>query len=96
MYTNLLVHSYVDAQLQTSRRFDAAGIERDHPELFVPVPRRRSSSSSSLASMSSQKDDSIMPEGQLRYWTAEMCSRSPQLFDFVVTVSANRFHRKYL
>ena len=27
------------------------------------------------------------PEGQLRYWTAEMCSRSPHLFDFVVTVS---------
>ncbi|THG93175.1 hypothetical protein EW026_g7988, partial [Hermanssonia centrifuga] len=80
---------YVDAQLQTSRRFDAAGIERDHPELFVPVPRRRSSSSSSLASMSSQKDDSIMPEGQLRYWTAEMCSRSPQLFDFVVTLGGD-------
>ncbi|KAJ3526772.1 hypothetical protein NM688_g8220 [Phlebia brevispora] len=49
---------YVDAQLKTSRRFDAAGIERDHPELFVPVPRRRSSSSSSLASMASNGCDS--------------------------------------
>lgn len=25
-------------------------------------------------------------EGQLRYWTNEMCTKSPQLFDFVVTV----------
>ena len=34
---------YVDAQLQSSRRFDAAGIERDHPELFEPFPYRRGS-----------------------------------------------------
>ena len=26
------------------------------------------------------------PEGQLRYWTSDMCSNSPHLFDFVVTV----------
>jgi hypothetical protein len=26
-------------------------------------------------------------EGQLRYWTSEMCSRNAHLFDFVVTVS---------
>ena len=25
-------------------------------------------------------------DGQLRYWTAEMCTKSPHLFDFVVTV----------
>lgn len=25
-------------------------------------------------------------EGQLRYWTNEMCSKSPHLFDYVVTV----------
>ena len=25
-------------------------------------------------------------EGQLRYWTPDMCSRSPHLFDFVITV----------
>ncbi len=25
-------------------------------------------------------------EGQLRYWTSDMCSHSPHLFDFVVTV----------
>ena len=81
-------HRYVDHQLKTSRRFDAAGMEKDHPQLFVPIPRRRSSSSSSLASMSSSQGDAEMPEGQLRYWTADMCSRSPHLFDFVVTVRA--------
>lgn len=79
---------YVDAQLRSSRRFDAAGIEKDHPEVFVPIkPRRRSSSGSSLASSSSTTDEAPpVPEGQLRYWTAEMCSQSPHLFDFVVTV----------
>ncbi|GJE97405.1 ATP-NAD kinase [Phanerochaete sordida] len=81
---------YVDNQLKTSRRFDAAGMEKDHPELFIPVPRRRSSSSSSLASMaSSTKSDTSMPEGQLRYWTSEMCSRQPHLFDFVVTLGGD-------
>ncbi|KAI0045282.1 ATP-NAD kinase [Auriscalpium vulgare] len=86
---------YVDHQLRTSRRFDAAGIEREHPELFVPSPRRRSSSSNSLSStstLSSSKDEhgsSLNGEGQLRYWTAEMCSRSPNLFDFVVTLGGD-------
>jgi NAD+ kinase len=83
-------HSYVDNQLRDSRRFDADGIERDHPELFIPFPRRRSSSSNSLSSMSSSstnKDEPYIKEqGQLRYWTSDMCNRSPHLFDFVVTV----------
>jgi len=81
--------SYVDHQLRTSRRFDAAGLQRDHPELLLPFPRRRSSSSNSLSSTStgtSSRDDSTNEEGQLRYWTADMCTRSPHLFDFVVTV----------
>jgi NAD+ kinase len=26
-------------------------------------------------------------EGQLRYWTNDMCRKSPHLFDFVITVS---------
>ncbi|KAH9924922.1 uncharacterized protein B0H18DRAFT_1085391 [Fomitopsis serialis] len=43
---------YVDAQLKASRRFDAAGIERDHPELFVPFPRRRESGSSTHSAAS--------------------------------------------
>ncbi|KAI0066155.1 ATP-NAD kinase [Artomyces pyxidatus] len=83
---------YVDHQLRTSRRFDAAGIERDHPELFVPFPRRRSSSNNSLSSVSTVSNDGHTTsgeEGQLRYWTAEMCSRSPHLFDFVVTLGGD-------
>ena len=78
--------SYVDNQLRTSRRFDAAGLERDHPELFVSFPRRRSSSSTSVSSASSSNGESGREEGQLRYWTADMCSHSLHLFDFVVTV----------
>lgn len=80
---------YVDAQLQYSKRFDVDGIEREYPEFFQPLPKRRSSSSS-LASGQSSSDlysDQTREEGQLRYWTADMCSRSPHLFDFVVTVS---------
>ncbi|KAH7888356.1 hypothetical protein F5I97DRAFT_1804398 [Phlebopus sp. FC_14] len=84
---------YVDHQLRTSRRFDAAGIERDHPELFLPFPRRRSSSSNSLSSLSSssasQDEFHGHHEGQLRYWTSDMCSRSPHLFDFVVTLGGD-------
>ncbi|KAH9024243.1 ATP-NAD kinase [Lactarius hengduanensis] len=83
---------YVDHQLRTSRRFDAAGLERDHPELFVPFPRRRSSSSTSVSSTStplSSTDEPRHEEGQLRYWTADMCSRSPHLFDFVVTLGGD-------
>lgn len=81
---------YVDHQLRTSRRFDAAGLERDHPELFISFPRRRSSSSTSVSSTSvSSQDESRHEEGQLRYWTADMCSHSPHLFDFVVTLGGD-------
>ena len=126
--------SYVDSQLRTSKRFDAAGIKAEPPELFEPVehpvkPAHRSNSvvSSSGASVSSAASSTAsdagtsapagadghlngngyasgngtssgsasgswrhhhqQPEGQLRYWAAEMCSRTPHLFDFVVTVS---------
>ncbi len=85
--------SYVDAQLKMSRRFDAAGLAREHPEFFAPFSKRRTSSSSSVHSGSgmtnghSGSDNHSQPEGQLRYWTAEMCNKSPHLFDFVVTVS---------
>lgn len=84
---------YVDAQLRTSRRFDAAGIQRDHPELFEPLPNRRGAygSTSSSPSSSSGREDNTAPSehGQLRYWTAEMCSASPHLFDFVVTLGGD-------
>lgn len=82
------IFSYVDNQLRHSRRFNAQGIEQDHPELFVPFPRRRTSSSTSLSSMTSLSEEFYLKEeGQLRYWTMDMCSHSPHLFDFVVTVS---------
>ncbi|KAJ7188478.1 ATP-NAD kinase-like domain-containing protein [Mycena filopes] len=82
---------YVDNQLRHSKRFDAEGIQRDHPELFVPVSRRRTSSSTSLASLpSTYKDEFNAKEmGQLRYWTSDMCSQSPHLFDFVVTLGGD-------
>lgn len=78
----------MDSQLRQSKRFDAEGIKRDHPELFVPFPRRRASSNQSISSMTSastNKEEN--EEGQLRYWTSRMCSQTPHLFDFVVTVS---------
>ncbi|GJJ06295.1 hypothetical protein Clacol_000486 [Clathrus columnatus] len=85
---------YVDAQLRTSKRFDAEGIERDYPELFVPSPKRRSSSNTSLSSLSAEKMERDRPKderghGLLRYWTSEMCSRNPELFDFVVTLGGD-------
>ncbi|KAJ6558565.1 ATP-NAD kinase-like domain-containing protein [Mycena vulgaris] len=81
---------YVDNQLRNSKRFDAEGIERDHPELFITVPRRRNSSSTSLASVPSYKEEFNSKEtGQLRYWTSDMCSQSPHLFDFVVTLGGD-------
>ncbi|KAF7315295.1 NAD+ kinase [Mycena indigotica] len=81
---------YVDHQLRASKRFDAEGIQRDHPELFVPVQRRKSSSSTSLPSMAVYKEEQNLKEtGQLRYWTSDMCSHSPHLFDFVVTLGGD-------
>ncbi|KAK0195236.1 ATP-NAD kinase-like domain-containing protein [Armillaria mellea] len=83
---------YVDNQLRHSRRFDAESIERDHPELFVPFPRRRTSSSTSLSSLVSAQPKEelyLKEEGQLRYWTSQMCSQSPHLFDFVITLGGD-------
>ncbi|KAF5351997.1 hypothetical protein D9756_007404 [Leucocoprinus leucothites] len=83
---------YVDSQLRHSKRFDAEGIQRDHPELFDPFPRRRTSSNRSSPGASSNggsgTEDSC-DEGQLRYWTSSMCSHSPHLFDFVVTLGGD-------
>lgn len=92
---------YVDAQLQTSKRFDAAGLQREYPHLFAPMARQRSSSSasvntlshisafSSTTSMGEAAKQATNGEGQLRYWTSELCSATPHLFDFVITVSPN-------
>ncbi|KAG8917902.1 hypothetical protein FRC00_013075, partial [Tulasnella sp. 408] len=84
---------YVDHQLRTSKRFDAAGIERDFPDYFRPQPRRFSSMSgySMGSTTDSESVSSSAPkdEGQLRYWTTDMCSKSPHLFDFVVTLGGD-------
>lgn len=77
---------YVDSQLRKSRRFDAEGIKKDHPELFAPFPRRRGSSTSYSSSSDYNGGEN---EGQLRYWTPSMCSKSPHLFDFVVTLGGD-------
>ncbi|GAA5895369.1 hypothetical protein JCM8208_005991 [Rhodotorula glutinis] len=130
---------YVDSQLQKSKRFDAAGLQRENPELFRPLPHRRYSRTSSSASLATdaqprrdgvhtpgavrgggaltpltmtnlseallKRNSSISSssgeahaakrnvhdpdEGQLRYWTNEMCRKSPHLFDFVVTLGGD-------
>ncbi|PWZ01913.1 ATP-NAD kinase, partial [Testicularia cyperi] len=92
--TGLIV--YVDSQLKQSKRFDAEGIRRDHPQLFDCRPKRTPSMSSSLSSNASthengnswgQRSEGV--NNQLRYWNADMCSRSPHLFDFVVTLGGD-------
>ncbi|GAA6059017.1 hypothetical protein JCM10212_001242 [Sporobolomyces blumeae] len=137
---------YVDTQLKKSKRFDAPGIEQDHPELFRPYPsgRRYSRTSSSASLVTDAGGNSFHPrrssgastpggngitplsmtnlneallkrnnsvssqsgasekseahparkgeegkEGQLRYWTNEMCRKSPHLFDFVITLGGD-------
>ncbi|KAG8911952.1 hypothetical protein FRC01_005384, partial [Tulasnella sp. 417] len=84
---------YVDHQLRTSKRFDAAGIERDFPDYFRPQPRRFSSTSSysmgSTTDSESVNGNAPKDEGQLRYWTTDMCSKSPHLFDFVITLGGD-------
>lgn len=93
---------YVDSQLRHSKRFDAAGMEQEYPHLFEPVARRRGSSTSAstwnlssmsnsgyLSSTSTDTNYRRKEEGQLRYWTSEMCSNTPQLFDFVVTLGGD-------
>ncbi|KAG9035632.1 hypothetical protein FRB95_011038 [Tulasnella sp. JGI-2019a] len=82
---------YVDAQLRNSRRFDAAGLEQERPEFFRPQPRRSYSvsSSDSGSTTDGRAASRSHDEGQLRYWTSDMCSQTPHLFDFVVTLGGD-------
>ncbi|KAH8105707.1 hypothetical protein DFH11DRAFT_1469190, partial [Phellopilus nigrolimitatus] len=59
---------YVDNQLHYSKCFDVAGIEREHPELFVLFPRRQSSlvSMASGAGNGNDAEFQTNPEGQQR------------------------------
>lgn len=119
--------SYVDAQLRTSKRFDASGLKESNPEFFKPLYRRRSSSTASMSTLSGFVSDASVggyasrssrgrgggnnggngsgtngtgtgagagEDGQLRYWTSEMCSSQPHLFDMVVTVSNKLYYRR--
>ncbi|SPO21149.1 related to UTR1 (associated with ferric reductase activity) [Ustilago trichophora] len=90
--TGLIV--YVDSQLRQSKRFDAEGIRRDYPQLFDSRPPKRTPSLSSSFSSTSGHDSNgsfNKSEGgnQLRFWNSDMCSRSPHLFDFVVTLGGD-------
>lgn len=51
------------------------------PKRMSPLEQLNGDSSSS-----NKKEEN---EGQLRYWTNEMCSSSPHLFDFVVTLGGD-------
>lgn len=42
---------------------------------------------SSHSSASNSTSDSSLEDGRLRYWTPEMCAKTPELFDLVITVS---------
>lgn len=94
---------YVDSQLRTSKRFNVNGMRQEFPHLFTPRPRSRSTSQHDLKDMSfSMTSASISPqsqernyhphkhdEGQLRFWTADMCTKSPHLFDLVITLGGD-------
>lgn len=90
--TGLIV--YVDSQLRQSKRFDAEGIRREYPHLFSPVSSRNQSSSNGNSppeSLSNGKFSSTQTkdDGLLRFWTSDMCSRAPHLFDMVVTLGGD-------
>lgn len=95
---------YVDSQLRQSKRFDAEGIRQDYPQIFAQNSAKgqngatsesrpsegisrngqNGQSGSRIGSISNGREDSL-----LRYWTGDMCSRSPHLFDFVVTLGGD-------
>ncbi|WFD35630.1 NAD(+) kinase [Malassezia cuniculi] len=65
---------YVDGQLRNSSRFNVEQMKSEEPALFEPIQSRW---------------DSKADEGQLRFWTPSMCSKSPHLFDFVITLGGD-------
>lgn len=72
---------YVDEQLRHSKRFDAAGIQEQHPDLFEPVrPKENHKQTHQCLDTN---------EGQLRYWNSKICTSSPYLFDFVITLGGD-------
>ncbi|WFC94148.1 NAD(+) kinase [Malassezia brasiliensis] len=88
---------YVDSQLRYSKRFNVDKIREEHPEVFEPIhphqqgtmrPRSRSQSRSQSPHRFMHHEPPSQ-EGQLRFWTAELCSSSPHLFDFVITLGGD-------
>ncbi|ODN94738.1 hypothetical protein L198_04882 [Cryptococcus wingfieldii CBS 7118] len=93
---------YVDIALKESERFDAAGLERHHPELFQPMEPRRTPSSTSIGNLSrlssaftsaSSANDGSKgqkgEDGQLRYWTSDLCANKADQFDLVITLGGD-------
>lgn len=44
---------------------------------------------SSHSSASNSTSDSSLEDGRLRYWTPEMCAKTPELFDLVITLGGD-------
>ena len=61
----------------SATRSASTPIRAEYPEYFAPLPRRGSSSSSIVSMHSERSSSESKDEGQLRYWTSDMCSRSP-------------------
>ena len=72
---------YVDEQLRHSKRFDVEGMQRDYPHLFTSF---RESGTPGTSHQCFNVD-----EGQLRFWTSDMCTLSPTLFDLVLTLGGD-------
>lgn len=49
----------------------------------------RSNRSSRSSTSHSTAESSIQVDGRLRYWTPEMCAKSPELFDLVITLGGD-------
>jgi len=68
-----------------SSTVNVAGALRSFTSSSHAHARSESLASGSTTPASGAVDD----EGQLRYWTAEMCTKSPHLFDLVVTLGGD-------
>uniref|UniRef100_A0A8H7XL30 ATP-NAD kinase n=1 Tax=Psilocybe cubensis TaxID=181762 RepID=A0A8H7XL30_PSICU len=81
---------YVDSQLRHSSLFDAESIQRNHPEFSHPFPKRRANSVYAVSTPSpTATETEDTDDGQLRYWTNDLCRSKPHIFDFVVTLGGD-------
>lgn len=70
--------------IMSRRQSSNADVEMDDTSPSQPSSSNSSASTSRMGNMSHGREDS-----HLRYWTSDMCSRSPHLFDFVVTLGGD-------